>query len=588
MTKLVNYLRFLLYALLLAAVIWIALKAMRAIRLARELSETGATLQQEALTLQETENLTASMEVVREDLAEARILVTELQKTIWPFGEFLKVLAWVPVYGDDLAAVPYTLETMDSLLSSTSHVDTVFGPLVESFDAEQVSGQDGLVAFLEAIEAGDESLAEARHDLDSARRARAHIRNVQDLSPRLQSAIVGADRLIDVLDQAFIGIESLPPLLGADEPHHILILLQNADEIRPTGGFITSSAYVVVERGQIVEMTVLNSNSLEIDRFEELAYPPPPTPMYEYMNLPLWAFRDANWSPDFPTSAVIAADFYTMGREVPVDTIVAINQYTIRDFLTVAGEVTLEDGTIIHPDNVIGLFQDLWIEYSSEGGREARKDFIPELGPQLLERIMDINDPQEAIDYWRVAKRAGQHRQLLVYSTNLPIEIAVEQLGWEGAISTRSGDYLYVVDSNVGYNKTDLNVQRTMVYHVNLTNLGAPSSVLEIEYIHQGRGQRGGRGVCAPPTPELLSSYIESADDCYADFLRVYLPEDTEMLQSPWFEVPETYRWVSDPTAGRIKPLFYSERGREVYGGLSVEYALSTRPYTRTIWRETK
>jgi hypothetical protein len=571
-----------LIALLLVGAALISFKVARVVLLARELNTAGKSLRREALALQDAEDLTASVETIRADLAYARTLAADLRRAIWPLGGLLKTLDWVPVYGDDLAAAPYVLDLLDALLTSAHHLDTAFGPLLENIDTGQVSDQGMLVDVLEAVEAADQPLADARRELDAARRARQHITNVQNLSPPLRDAIADADRLIDALDQTLTAIEALPSLLGTEKPHHILILLQNADEMRPTGGFITSSVYLVIDRGRVVEVTTINSNSPEIDRFEELLYEEPPAPLRDYMYLPIWAFRDANWSPDFPTSATKAAELYMLGRQVPVDTVVAITQYTIRDLVAVTGEIPLADGTVIQADNVVSLFQDLWTEYSSERGYEARKDFIPELAPLLLDNFLNIGNVRDALDRWRVARVMAERGDLLVYSTNPSIQAMAERSGWDGSIPIRQGDYLYVVDANVGVNKTDLKVERYVAYHISLTTLAMPYSMLELEYRNLSEGQGSRAWACPGVTSGGHTGYLEGAEDCYADFLRLYLPEGAEMLQAPQFALPEIYpHAASDPAAGQVRALF-DERSKEVYGGLMVVSpgTSTTAPFT--------
>jgi hypothetical protein len=426
-----------------------------------------------------------------------------------------------------------------------------------------------LTTVLEAVEAGDQPLADARRELDAARRARRHITNLQSLSPPLRDAIADADGLIDMLDRALTATEALPSLLGADEPHHVLVLLQNADEIRPTGGFITSSVYLVIDQGKIIELTTINSDSPDIDRFEELLYDEPPAPLRDYMHLPIWAFRDANWSPDFPTSAAKAAELYTAGRQVPVDTVVAITQYTFRDLVAAVGQITLEDGTVVHSDNIIALFQDSWLEYRATRGKEGRKDFIPELAPLLFDGLFDFDNARDVLGRMRTVGDIAERGDLLVYSTDPSIQVMMERLGWDGSIPAWRGDYLYVVDTNVGVNKTDLAVERRMTYHVNLGRLTMPYGVLGLEYLNLSDSRRG--WACPDPmSGDEPASYLERAQDCYADFLRLYLPDETEMLQAPRFKLPEVYPHAAgDPLAGQVRPLF-DERGKEVYGGLMV------------------
>jgi hypothetical protein len=515
-------------------------------------------------------DMAAGIENLRADLNDAHAQVKGLRRALWPFGGLLKGLAWVPVIGDDVAAIPHTLEMADALLNAAQVLNEAFAPLLDLM-AEGTASQDRLAVIGEVLADAEKPLAEARREVESAQRARDQIGDLTGLVGPLRDAITQVDPLLPLLDQGLSGLEVVPTMLGMDEPHHILILLQNADEMRATGGFITSTIYVVMDEGQITELTALSSDSEEIDHYEDLwryyVQYLPPDPMYWHMQLSVWLFRDANWSPDFPTSAAKAIDYYTFGREVPVDTVVAMSQYTIRDFMAPVGPIALEDDTVIDADNFLGFLQESWLTYRDEQGYEARKQFIPDLAPKFLESFLRVESAGGALNRWGAVQAVAARGDLLIYSTDASIQVVVERLGWDGAVPTRQGDYLYVVDSNLSYNKTNVNVDRRMDYHISLTTLDDPFAVLDLEYRHRGTPEPTEEGICAP---RATIDYSTLTNECHADYLRLYLPDETDMLHSPWFEIPLSYgyRWVSEPeTAGRVMPLF-DEREKEVYGGL--------------------
>ncbi len=62
------------------------------------------------------------------------------------------------------------------------------------------------------------------------------------------------------MDEALSVGLSLPGLLGASSegPKTYLILIQNGDELRPTGGFITAVGKVVVWNGQVISWNIAN------------------------------------------------------------------------------------------------------------------------------------------------------------------------------------------------------------------------------------------------------------------------------------------------------------------------------------------
>src|SRR5205085_6348840 len=98
-------------------------------------------------------------------------------------------------------------------------------------------------------------------------------------------------------------MESAPVLLGANTPQQYLMLAQNNDELRPTGGFISAVGVVKVDRGELsVEWF---RDSFAVDDLS-INHSPAPAPLEKYMWAEQWLLRDSNWYADFPTSADVA------------------------------------------------------------------------------------------------------------------------------------------------------------------------------------------------------------------------------------------------------------------------------------------
>lgn len=103
----------------------------------------------------------------------------------------------------------------------------------------------------------------------------------------------------DMLDLALIA----PQLLGVPQPRTYLLIAQNPDELRATGGFISSVGLLRLHRGHSSPFALLPSEHIDAQRLIDGPYVDPPAPLRRYMDIQQWALRDANWSPDFPTSA---------------------------------------------------------------------------------------------------------------------------------------------------------------------------------------------------------------------------------------------------------------------------------------------
>jgi hypothetical protein len=403
-------------ALLALALLVILVQGIRIGILTYKLQAAVEAVQEKTQGLTDSGLTSDSISELRADLYHIHDLTGKLQRAIRPFHGLLTSMPWVPVIGDDMAAGVYALDSAHAMLTSLVYMDEGFSPLIKQMVSDGESDVDMLTMVSESIVSAQPSLEKAQAELIQAQLSYRLIGQQATLTPKLQRVVYLLGRGLQVLDGGITVGMAAPDLLGMDEPQHILVLIQNADELRPTGGFITSSAYVVIDHGKIADLTILNSMSPEIDR-EDVIYQASPDPMQPYMEVYRWLFRDANWSPDFPTTAAKASELYALGRNVPIDTVVAINQYTIQDLMTVTGPLTLADGRVVDADTVIPFFQESWIEYQQEEAateiEDYRKAFIGELGPLFIDHFMQVSDPGSLYQYFAVSNRKaglGRHR----------------------------------------------------------------------------------------------------------------------------------------------------------------------------------
>jgi len=101
-------------------------------------------------------------------------------------------------------------------------------------------------------------------------------------------------------------------------------------------------------------------------------------------------------------------------------------------------------------------------------------------------------------------------------------------LKWDGALLSASGDYLQVVDANVGFNKVDPMVQRKIDYRVDLHNPNEGQVVVAVRYLNQSPSQLE---PCIQGAKERLT-YEEGMVGCYWDYVRFYVPEGSQLLET--------------------------------------------------------
>ena len=144
---------------------------------------------------------------------------------------------------------------------------------------------------------------------------------------------------------AYVDISArLPTILGWEGPRRYLVLTQNPAELRPTGGYTGSYGIIGFDRGRVVERTFRDVFLLDFPW--DFPYVAPPRELTDYLlgpNQP-WQFADANWSPDFPTSAQDALRLYANeSGDERLDGVLAITTYTIDEFLKLTGPIAVPE-----------------------------------------------------------------------------------------------------------------------------------------------------------------------------------------------------------------------------------------------------
>lgn len=514
-----------------ALLVWGGNKALRVYRLAGLVWQEASQLRAQAAA--------PSLATVRAAgplLENLRADFLRLRAETQPLLRAAPALGWVPVYGGDIAAAPELATLADSLLASADQSYRALSPLLDSY----ADGQFDPARWTEHLIQAQPQLTEARVSLDLARDARARL-DLTRLSPRLRPFLDDVDRLLPLLDDGLALAQEAPRLLGAssDGPKTYLLLAQNEDELRPTGGFITAAATLLVRDGRILSLTFQNSS--DYDNWDR-PYPPAPWQLQQYMNSPVLIFRDANWFADFRTSALYAEYLYSYANNHSVDGVIAFDQHALVELLRVTGPIQLKDhDEPVGADNVIA-FMRAEKSVRTEVGESnwTNKAFINSITAALLDKLFNGDIPPDSLG--RLLVKLLNEKHALAQLDDPLLADFLARRNWDGALRPiENGDFLMVVDSNVGFNKTNAVVNASLSYDVDLTRLESPRSQLAV--LHQNNASA--EAPCRPypyfdltGLPAALIQKDYPIDRCYWDYLRIYTLADAELLGASAQTVP--------------------------------------------------
>lgn len=343
-------------------------------------------------------------------------------------------------------------------------------------------------------------------------------------------------------------MELLPKFLGYPERSDFLFVLQNSDELRPTGGFIGTYGILQTEDSDLLRSDTHDVYHMDMP-IKDVYKVEPPTPLKQYLGVDSWFLRDANWSPDWPSSARKIGRFYKEENALLTgkndinnfrenfDGVIGITPKIITDLLQFIGPIVIE-GVEYNQGNFVDLLQ-----YRVERGYVQlgvsswqRKEVIGEIAKELKKRIFDLS----LTDLYKVSQIVGNNidqKNILIFFYDTTMEDIVLKQGWGGNLIDGDSDYLLVVDANMASLKTDAVINRRLDYKLNFGDDRAQVE-LKIKYIHNG--------------------VFDWKTTRYRNYVRVYVPEGSKLVQYGGFDGE--------------KVMTYNELGKTVFGAfVSIE-----------------
>jgi hypothetical protein len=425
---------------------------------------------------------------------------------------------------------------------------------LESYGQTNTASGVAVAMDTEPLVAVGEGLRQSR---DGLLRARAHLAGLAEAAERLNPDDTRVGRALAATPWLADALLAAPRLWKTRDGATWLVLIQNNDELRATGGFISSVAVVTLAQGRVADLRTMNS--YDVDTYRE-EHPDPPEALARYMDAGMLLFRDANWSPDFPSSAAVLASIYAQDMQEPVDGVIAVDGVTAQ--LMVAALGSLQEPGYDVQVTAESVLSDVVAYWEDPQGAtslaerqndfmdwlEHRKDFGAVLITAFRERLA-VASPGDWLALAGALDQAAKGKHLLAWPLDdIRLQDDQRRMGLAGDLSRAPGDYLMVVDSNVGWNKADRNISRGIGYRVDLSK-AAPVAELCLTYRHHAPAQEE----ACDHRADYADSYQAMTEQCYWDYWRVYVPAGAELLSYAGGE-------------GGVEA--DQEAGRTVFGGL--------------------
>lgn len=352
-------------------------------------------------------------------------------------------------------------------------------------------------------------------------------------------------------DEALKLAEVFLPMTGHPVPKKYLVILQNNQEMRGTGGFIGTVGEVWVDSGNVEKMVFQDVYSID-NPVSGVWKNPSPAPIVRWLEQPNLFLRDANWSPDFPTTANTLLAQYEKQRElagVPVprlDGIIAFEPDFFKRILEIIGPVQVEDQEF-RADNFFDALQyDVHMRFHQNGVPTAqRKEVVAKLGDAVFQRVTSVPIRQWSQLLDAVTISFAQ-KDVMLYMRDPALQAAIDARDWSGRFESAPADYLAVIDANMGALKTDGVMDKRILYGLDASRPDEVRATVTLRYRNTN------------PMPNWRYTR-------YRTYTRVYVPEGSELLSWTGVMDDDLSRHEGRFVPGRVD--VYRELGKTVFGG---------------------
>lgn len=342
----------------------------------------------------------------------------------------------------------------------------------------------------------------------------------KNLPSGVRQKVTGLSEKLALLDDLVVKAKAvsilLPKLVALDGTKNYLVLLQNNMELRPGGGFIGSFAKVSFERGKLKKLDV---NDIYAIDGQLSIHVEPPKEIKEDLGQNNWYLRDSNWESDFPTGARQAQWFYAKETGERVAGVVALDISAMEELLPVIGPLDLADyKEKITAEN---LFERAitHAELSFFPGSQAKKSFLTALSNQLFNKIFFL--PQN--NWPGIISALGKsldEKHISIYLDDPRLFSYLGSQGWTHSLprpSDQEGDFLSLVEANLGANKVNYYLDRTYNLETTVGKEGEVKQRMRVSYTNRSPSDvfPGGR---------------------YKNRMRVYLPFGAKLTKALWGE----------------------------------------------------
>lgn len=424
------------------------------------------------------------------------------------------------LFADRMFELAATTEKALNWETGLVHGQQMVYSLTDAIATGQTISKNGLLIFTAGETVKDvlqgrstntkNTLSQALQDIQSAVISLEKIATHQTI-PEKQRATLKKN--IAVLSPLLNLSEGIPTLMGMDSPKTYLLLFQNNMELRPGGGFIGSYGIVTVDKGKIVGFHIQDVYDADGQLKGHIE---PPFAIRRYIPLVHLYLRDSNFDVDFTKNAYNAAYLLQQETGQKVDGVIGVDLSFVKRILASVGSVYVATyNETVTADNLFTLAEN-HAEKNFFPGSTQKKDFLRSLYEALQAKLAS-----QTINYVSLSEnilQAIKEKHVLIAVSDQAAQDLFTLNGFSSALwDPRSqkentiNDFFGMNEANIGVNKVNYYVSRSVDQQVSINDLGNISGVVTIAYNNKSDGTW-------PGGP-------------YKNYLRILLPHEAQLVK---------------------------------------------------------
>ena len=294
-----------------------------------------------------------------------------------------------------------------------------------------------------------------------------------------------------------------------------LIFFANNMELRPGGGFLGSFAILRMKNYEISDLKVYDVYDAD---GQLTAHVDPPQPIAKYLNLPHWFLRDSDFSPDFLENYQKALFF--IQKELNITDFnggILLTTTAVQNVLTAFNNIYIPDfKETINADNFY-LKTQFYAEKNFFPGSIQKQVFLSSVVQQIILNLKTTSLGKLLSSI----KKSLDEKQIVVYLNDASTQSLFDSSFWSGRViepKCLTGtencliDYLFPYDANLGANKANFFINRSIYLKTTIDSGGKITHLLSIQYENNS------------PSEIFPTGY-------YRNYFQILLPENSVVKQ---------------------------------------------------------